>query len=142
MNRRGVPKSLRDQVALTAGHRCGYCLSSVRITGIPLEVEHLVPVALGGATVEANLWFSCVSCNRHKADRTEAVDPHSGARVPLFHPRSQDWKAHFEWSADGALVVGRTAIGRATVVALDLNHHARVAARRRWVVAGWHPPRD
>jgi len=37
-------------------------------------------------------------------------------------------------------VVGLTAIGRATIVALKMNNEVIVDARRRWVSAGWHPP--
>jgi hypothetical protein len=114
----------------------------VLISGIPLEVEHIIPVALGGATVEGNLWLSCVSCNRRKSDRVTAVDGVTGERVSLFNPRSQRWSEHFAWSTDGGLVVGLTATGRATITALDLNHADRVAARRRWVLVGWHPPGD
>ena len=99
-------------------------------------------MALGGATEEANLWLSCVSCNRRKSDRIAVLDELTGVRVALFNPRMQRWRDHFAWSPDGALVVGVTATGRATVAALDLNHADRVAARRRWVIAGWHPPRD
>ena len=37
-------------------------------------------------------------------------------------------------------IVGITAVGRATVQALKLNRSTLVAARRRWVEVGWHPP--
>ncbi|MGH2598715.1 MAG: HNH endonuclease [Dehalococcoidia bacterium] len=122
------------------GDRCGYCLTSALNTGIPLELEHIVPVARAGATEESNLWMSCVSCNRRKADRIAAIDPLTEEPVSLFNPRAERWSEHFAWSTDGALVIGLTATGRATVAALDLNHADRVAARRRWVLVGWHPP--
>jgi hypothetical protein len=37
----------------------------------------------------------------------------------LFHPRKDTWSEHFEW--DGARIVDRTAIGRATVHVLSMN---------------------
>lgn len=37
---------------------------------------------------------------------------------------------------------GATSIGRATIVALDLNRALLVRARAYWMSAGWHPPED
>jgi len=60
--------------------------------------------------------------------------------VPLYNPRTDNWHEHFSCSADGAKVVGLTAVGRAAVVALKLNNEVAVEVRRNWIVAGWHPP--
>lgn len=98
--------------------------------------------AQGGKTEEANLWLACPRCNSHKADRTAARDPESGRMVRLFNPRRQIWANHFAWSPAGDEVVGKTATGRATVQALHLNRAALVAARRAWIMVGWHPPAD
>jgi hypothetical protein len=38
--------------------------------------------------------------------------------------------------------VGITPIGRATLLALRMNHPIIVEARRLWVAAGWHPPEE
>jgi len=46
------------------------------------------------------------------------------------------------WNEDGTEIIGLTAAGRATVVALCLNNDEIVAARSLWVQAGWHPPAD
>jgi hypothetical protein len=45
----------------------------------------------------------------------------------LFHPRRDVWGQHFEWN--GAVIVGRTDVGRATVAVLAFNNPSRVAAR-------------
>jgi hypothetical protein len=60
--------------------------------------------------------------------------------VPLFNPRRQSWSEHFVWSDDGTRILGKTPIGRATIVALQLNNLISVVVRRHWVPAGWHPP--
>jgi hypothetical protein len=60
--------------------------------------------------------------------------------VPVYNPRRQVWSEHFEWSRDGTQILGRTACGRATVIALRLNNLIAVTVRRHWVAAGWHPP--
>jgi len=135
-----VGRRLRTQVLEDAGGRCGYCQSSEEITGAPLEIEHLVPQAVGGPTRRDNLWAACRQCNALKSDRVEAGDPETGVVAPLFNPRQQAWTAHFVWSEEGTRIVGLTPIGRATVAALDLNRSLLVRARRRWIAAGWHPP--
>ena len=135
-----VPAALRRQVRADAGARCGYCHSPEAFLGMPLDIEHLVPEATGGATVRENLWLACSRCNDFKGDRTAAVDPQTGGQVPLFNPRTQVWTEHFTWSPDGTHILGLTPIGRASVEALRLNNGFIVVARRFWVEAGRWPP--
>src|SRR5438876_809239 len=106
------------------------------------ELDHLVPVCRGGETAEDNLWLACSGCNECKRDRVAAPDGETGQVVPLFDPRRQLWADHFEWSDNGIRVIGLTATGRATVVALQLNRPILVSARRMWVAVGWHPPEE
>lgn len=142
MSRPYVSQVLRKHIAARARHRCGYCLTSEAIVGTRMEIEHIVPLALGGPTEEANLWLACSTCNEHKGSRIAALDPHTGERVPLFSPRKHTWSEHFVWSREGTHIHGRTSIGRATVRALNLNRPQLVRSRRRWVQVGWHPPKD
>ena len=142
MSKTYVSRALRRLVAAQAKQRCGYCLSAQRITGTPMEIEHIVPESAGGLTIEANLWLACKLCNDHKGDRIDASDPLTDALVPLFNPRTQQWKEHFAWTAEGNRIIGLTPTGRATVVALKLNRAVLVEARRVWVAAGLHPPKE
>ena len=135
-----LSRALRRQLEADAGDRCGYCQTSVAVTGVPLVVDHLVPQAQGGPTQRANLWLACHRCNQYKGAKRDAVDPVTRTPVALFNPRQQRWLDHFTWSDDGTRVIGITPVGRATVVALRLNNAVIVAARRRWVAVGWHPP--
>jgi hypothetical protein len=48
MSRSYVAKALREEITKDARHRCGYCLTSARIIGAPLEIEHIIPESLGG----------------------------------------------------------------------------------------------
>ncbi|HYU31407.1 MAG TPA: HNH endonuclease signature motif containing protein [Thermoanaerobaculia bacterium] len=137
-----ISKKLRERVAEQARYRCGYCLSSEQIVGLSMEVDHLIPQALGGATIEENLWLACSACNALKGHRVSALDPASGQMVRLFNPREQSWEEHFLWVDSGSRIVGRTAIGRATAKALRLNRPLLVRARWSWIKAGWHPPDD
>lgn len=43
-----VPVALRVRVAERAKYRCGYCLSSQELLGMPMHIEHIMPEALGG----------------------------------------------------------------------------------------------
>jgi hypothetical protein len=142
MSRSYIAKALREQIAIDARHRCGYCLTSARIIGAPMEIDHIVPESLGGPTLRENLWLACSMCNDHKGNRIAAPDPRTGEVVRLFDPRRQVWSEHFEWSLEGDVIVGRTATGRATVTAVRLNRAELVEARRGWIIAGWHPPQD
>lgn len=136
-----VPKALRELVAAQAGYRCGYCLTSELLVGAPMEIEHIIPRALGGLTTESNLWLACSLCNEYKGVRITAPDPLSDQLTPLFNPRQQRWREHFAWTPEGDRVLGLTASGRATVAALRLNRPLLVRSRQIWVIAGLHPPK-
>ena len=137
-----VPSALRQQIRIAARKRCGYCLSPQRYVMSQLEIEHIIPRAQGGNNDVSNLWLSCSLCNRYKGSQTTVTDPISGVSTTLFNPRNQVWKEHFQWSMDGTLIIGISATGRATVVALQLNNEVAVEVRRNWVLAGWHPPEE
>jgi hypothetical protein len=121
--------ALRAHVRRAAADRCGYCHTSQAYVPWPLEIDHIIPRACGGSDAEDNLWLACRACNLFKGQQTHARDPLTGRR-------------HFQWSLDGIMILGRTATGRATVVALSLNNRVAVTVRRNWVTAGWHPPPD
>ena len=135
-----ISPSLRQQIRQEAHYCCGYCQTQERVSGIPLTMEHLIPVASGGSNLETNLWLSCRLCNEAKGTQINAVDPETGIAVPLFNPRTQSWHEHFKWDSSKTRIVGLTPIGRATIEALQLNDEFRIASRAIWVEAGWHPP--
>lgn len=135
-----ISTRLRNRVAARANHRCEYCLTSQRVTGAQMHVEHIVPIAHGGTSHEDNLCLACAWCNSFKATAIRAVDPISRRKVGLFNPRTDIWGEHFYWSDDSALIIGLSAKGRATISALRMNNEFIVPARRQWVIAGWHPP--
>lgn len=135
-----ISDTLREKVAATAQHRCGYCLTSQEYTAMPMHIEHIIPLAAGGNSEEDNLWLACPLCNGYKGVQTHFADPETGVNTQIFNPRQQKWQDHFRWSEDGLQIIGKTACGRATVIALKLNNSFLFRARRRWVMAGWHPP--
>jgi HNH endonuclease len=137
-----ISASLREQVRQTDRAQCSYCQTQEANSGIPLSFDHILPRSKGGETTFDNLCLACRPCNEFKSNFTEGINLLTGMNVGLFNPRSQKWADHFEWSEDGTKIEGKTSTGRATVVTLRMNHTAIVAARRRWVFSGWHPPKD
>lgn len=115
------------QVAARAADRCEYCRMHQSLQGASFHVEHVHPQSAGGSDTADNLALSCPSCNLKKSDRVTVPDPETGDDVPLFNPRQERWDEHFGW--DGYRIVGLTAIGRATVAALDLNAPRRLLIR-------------
>lgn len=61
--------SAREWYSLVESHgaRCGYCGASG-----PLEADHRIPLARGGANSIDNIIPACASCNRRKQASTEA----------------------------------------------------------------------
>lgn len=135
-----IPVALRRLVRERANGRCEYCRCHDGFSTETFEVEHIVPRAAGGFTVLENLAYACSGCNGRKATRIQAEDPETGGRVFLFHPRNERWSEHFVWRSGYIEVDGKTAMGRATVAALQLNRQSVVNLRRVLVLAGEHPP--
>lgn len=106
MPRRAADKpnaQLRWQVLRRDEHRCAYCGSG------PLEsrlvIDHVMPVALGGATTFDNLVTSCTACNQGKADeepdatwmceiRWRSAHWLDAESVPLW------WRLRYEFDSD------------------------------------------
>ncbi len=103
-----VSEALRARVAAADQQRCAYCLTSEAITGLPLTIDHIQTLALGGATTFDNLCLACRTCNEFKASRNSGVDPLTGEAVLLFHARHERWGDHFAWSSDGTHIEGLT----------------------------------
>jgi hypothetical protein len=111
------------------------------LQGATFHVEHVVPQSAGGAATLDNLVLACPSCNLAKSDRVSARDSATNLDAPLFNPRTDRWADHFTWD-ESWRIVGLTPTGRATVVALDLNHWRRVRIREAEEWFELFPPDD
>lgn len=60
-----VSKRTRFEVLRRDNHQCRYCGASA--PDVPLVVDHVVPVALGGSDDPANLVAACRDCNSGKS---------------------------------------------------------------------------
>jgi 5-methylcytosine-specific restriction endonuclease McrA len=59
--RQPIPRELRQTVFARDGGRCVECDAT-----FDLQFDHVIPVAMGGATSEQNLQLLCGGCNREK----------------------------------------------------------------------------
>jgi hypothetical protein len=84
---------------------------------VRFHVEHIIPRHHGGTDELSNRAYACHRCNLFKGSNAGGIDPASGKLVLLFNPRRQKWKRHFSW--DGPRLVGRTAVGRATIAVFE-----------------------
>jgi HNH endonuclease/testis-expressed sequence 13 family protein len=135
-----IPAALRRQVRARVRGLCEYCRCSALFTTAAFHCEHIRPREAGGETTLDNLAWACPWCNASKYTKTHAPDPQTGRLVSLFHPRRQRWARHFARSEDFIIIIGRTAVGRATVAALHLNRPELLNLRRVLRAVGEHPP--
>ncbi len=137
--RRKIPIAIRKKVAELAKNRCSYCRSP-EWAGVPMVLDHIIPLSAGGSSDIENLCLACYRCNEFKGAKQGSIDPLTGSQISLFKPRMQLWTDHFAWSKDGLRIVSLTAIGRATSKTLHLNNTRLLQARKIWIFAGLHPP--
>ena len=123
-----VPATLQRRVRRRAGERCEYCRVAQAMQEATFHVDHIEPRRAGGATTLENLALACVSCSLRKGARVMGIDPTTGEETRIFHPRRDEWSAHFEIQASSE-ILGATPVGRATVGLLQLNRSVAVAIR-------------
>jgi len=123
-----MDSALEDLVRRRAQFRCEYCLLPAALASTPFQFDHIIAQSHGGLTGASNLALACFHCNNFKGPNLAGVDPETSQVVRLFHPREDTWKDHFRWN--GAHLAALSAVGRATIQTLRLNHPLRVAVRR------------
>jgi hypothetical protein len=107
---------------------------------IPFEIDHVIAEQHGGKTIASNLALACFADNHHKGPNLSGIDPKTRKRTWLFNPRRHKWDRHFWW--DGPMLVGRTAVGRATIAVLGINFDYRVRQRTQLIAEGVFPPAE
>jgi len=58
---------IRKRIMLRDGYTCQIC-GRVLVDG---EVDHKVPLHLGGTESDENRWYLCVECHREKSEKEE-----------------------------------------------------------------------
>jgi hypothetical protein len=133
MNRR-----LERLVRARANGICEYCQALESESELRFTIDHIIAEQHGGPTESMNLALACIFCNLHKGPNVGGIDPRTGRNTRLFHPRKDRWREHFKLR--GEKLIGMTSIGRATVVALAMNHKSQLRIRRTWIRDDLFPP--
>ncbi|MCC6329448.1 MAG: HNH endonuclease [Acidobacteria bacterium] len=139
MSKAKISLKTRKLVSQQANGKCEYCHSQVKYADSPFDVDHIIPISMGGGSEPDNLAFCCHGCNLFKADRVSAFDLLSRREATIFNPRAQIWSEHFSWSSDATTIVGLTATARVTIDALRLNRRGLVNQRQVLAELGLHP---
>ena len=106
---------------------------------IPFPIDHIIARQHGGPTIPENLALSCLHDNTHKGPNIAGIDSLTGRITRLFNPRRDKWTRHFRW--EGPYPVGKTSVGRTTIVVLAMNHAHAVAVRQSLTEEGLFPPK-
>lgn len=122
-----MEQALRKIVSQRAGDRCEYCHLPQNVHEERFSIDHVIPRKHGGGDTPENLALSCLRCNVFKGTDLAAIDPDTGAVVPVFNPRMENWENHFQTQGDS--IVGLTPCGPATVKLLNMNAPERRALR-------------
>lgn len=130
--------ALARQVWQRADACCEYCRIAQAFDDTPFEIDPIIAIKHGGATLARNLALSCFHDNSHKGSNIAGRDPKTGKLTPLFNPRRHKWYRHFRWQ--GAYLIGRTLIGRVTIAVLNINDPFRIELREGLIEEGVFPP--
>jgi hypothetical protein len=127
-------RELWNRIRQLAGNACEYCRMPADHDPLPFQIDHVIARQHGGRSVFSNLVWSCLHCNKHKGPNIAGYDVETDLTTPLFHPRRQQWRRHFAWQ--GAMLIGRTRIGRVTIHVLAINDPDFVAFRAELLEEG------
>jgi len=133
-------EAYRQLIVARAGGACEYCRLQQNASGVTFHIDHVIPISLGGETLNSNLALSCPGCNLSKSSRTTGTDD-SGTDHNLFNPRAYQpsllgWHLHFALDYETGRIVPRTPTGVVSVSVLNMNAEQRAFARKLQIQAG------
>lgn len=82
--RRKVTKYEKAAVLMKTLGRCAYCGQTLTLD--TMQIDHVMPIALGGADILPNMLPACVGCNKAKGALT----------VDRFRERIEKWLRYLE----------------------------------------------
>ena len=132
-----ISSLLRKLVRERAKNKCEYCLVPQSASVFEHEPDHIVPIQHGGNTSAENLALACLRCNRRKGPNVGSFDPETGALVPFYNPRTQNWKHHFR--LDSGIIQPLTPEARVTVKILRLNDEQQIEELEQLIALDLYP---
>lgn len=127
-----------QEVWRRAGGVCEYCRIPQALFPLPFHLDHIIAQQHGGPTKLSNLALACLHCNSHKGPNLSGLDPVTRKLTPLFNPRRHKWDRHVRW--EGPVLIGKTAIGRVTILVLAINGPELLELRTTLFEEGLFPP--
>jgi putative addiction module component (TIGR02574 family) len=97
-------------------------------------IDHIIAEKHGGSTDSENVALACTLCDVRKGSDLASIDEMNGSVVPLFNPRRDHWRDHFQLL--GGRIEPLTPTGRATTRLLHFNDQDRIRERELFVAAG------
>ncbi|MCU0468054.1 MAG: HNH endonuclease [Arcicella sp.] len=142
MAKTNIPTNFKQFIIERSKGYCEYCQCPSDFSTELFSIEHIIPRSKNGSDELDNLAYACIGCNIYKSDKTEFVDVVSQSLSNLYNPRTMNWADHFVWDESSTVILGKTAIGRATIEALKLNRRPVKNLRRALIAIGEHPPSE
>jgi hypothetical protein len=142
MAKTNIPANFKQFIIERSKGYCEYCQCPSDFSTELFSIEHIIPRSKNGSDELDNLAYACIGCNIYKSDKTEFVDVVSQSLSNLYNPRTMNWADHFVWDESSTVILGKTAIGRATIEALKLNRRPVKNLRRALIAIGEHPPSE
>jgi hypothetical protein len=136
-----ISAKIKDLVISRSEGFCEYCKCPADFSTEPFSIEHILPRSKKGLDQLNNLAYACIGCNIYKSNKTEFLDVVSQQLSILFNPRTMYWNDHFVWDESLTSLIGKTAIGRASIEAIRLNRRQIRNLRRALISIGEHPPK-
>jgi len=127
----------RQLVRRRARRCCEYChLPEASVSYLVFHVDHIVAKQHLDEVSDdpQSLAWACSECNYHKGPNLVSIDPQTKQQAGLFHPRTDEWDAHFK--VEDGKIVGVTPTGRATARLLNMNASRLVRLRRELIDLG------
>ncbi|CAM9681023.1 unnamed protein product, partial [Ectocarpus sp. 12 AP-2014] len=62
-----TPARVKAELYATQDGACSYCRKAISLRPCDFDIDHIVPVKLGGPTTRSNLHLLCVTCHRAKS---------------------------------------------------------------------------
>ena len=84
MKRCTIPPKIRLAMLFKANHRCQSCQAKIH-PGQKWEIDHIIPLALGGPESLDNMQILCKICQRFKADFLDITPIAKAKRLEIKH---------------------------------------------------------
>lgn len=135
-----MDESLARKVRERAGYVCEYCHVPQAYRLLPFEIGHIIAKHHSGKAILSNLALACFHWNGHKGPNISGIDTVTSRTklVHLFNPRRHKWDHHFRY--EGAVLVGKTPVGRVTIKVLAMNDPNVVRLREMLIREGVFRP--